>query len=74
MSRDDECERELRRTPTKGRGGRRGSLTGSNQSRRERECRNEGTNNTSAVAFVDDSSFDEVIEANSASSGTVESK
>lgn len=66
MSRDDERERELRRTPTKGRGGRRGSTTGSYSRRGDA---------TSAVAFVDDSSFDEIIEANgSTTNGSTESK
>lgn len=64
MSRDDEREREQRRTPTKGRGGRRGSTTGNSFSRRE------ARDGTSAAAFVDDSSFDDIIEAN----GTAESK
>lgn len=74
MSRDEEREREQRRTPTKGRGGRRGSMTGSGHTRRERECRNDAGSSSSAVAFIDDSSFDEVIEANGSTSSSVESK
>ncbi|ODM95858.1 Protein AF-10 [Orchesella cincta] len=71
MSRDDDREREQRRTPTKGRGGRRGtSTTGSTYPRRE--CRDGNGSSASAVAFIDDSSFDEVIEANGSTNGTTE--
>lgn len=64
MSRDDEKEREQRRTPTKGRGGRRGSTACSFSRRGDM---------TSAVAFVDDSSFDEIIEANGTAISSSES-
>ncbi|CAL8110542.1 unnamed protein product [Orchesella dallaii] len=72
MSRDEDREREQRRTPTKGRGGRRGTSTGSGSGYPRRECRDGNGSSASAVAFIDDSSFDEVIEANGSTNGSTE--